>query len=192
MQITTAKNLSAPKTVTAKLADYNDVKVSWHTVSGAKAYRVYYKKSTAKTYTLKTTTTKTAYTFKNLSSGVKYDFKIVPCSYVNGTYFADDSYKTTNTTTLKKVSTPTVSKKSSKQITVKWSNIAGESGYQISKSTSKTGTSIIATYTTTTGKSKVISAAKGKTYYYKVRAFKTVDGKKIYGPWSNVRAYKLK
>ena len=31
-----------------------------------------------------------------------------------------------------------------------------------------------------------------KKYYYKIRAYKTVDGKKIFGPWSNVKAYTLK
>ena len=69
--------------------------------------------------------------------------------------------------------------------------MSGESGYQISKSATKGKTKIVSTYTTTTGKYKYISATKGKTYYYKVRAFKTVNGKKVYGPWSAEKAYKL-
>ena len=80
--------------------------------------------------------------------------------------------------------------KSSSKVKVSWTNISGETGYQISKSTKKSGTSIVETYKTTSGKSKTISATKGKTYYYKVRAYKVVDGKKIYGPWSSVIKYK--
>ena len=59
-------------------------------------------------------------------------------------------------------------------------------------STSKTGTNIVSTYSTTTGKTKTITTKKGKTYYYKIRAYKVVDGKKIYAPWSDVKSYKLK
>ena len=188
----TTKNLSAPKTVTAKLYGHDDIKVSWSKVSGAIRYKVYYRKSTAKSYTLKTTATKTSYSFSNLEDGVKYYFKIVPCVYVTGGYLADDSYKTATETTLKKVKLSAVTKADSKKVTVKWTNIAGESGYQISKSTSKTKTSIVSTYSTTSGKSKTVSTTKGKTYYYKVRAYCVVDGKKIYGPWSAVKAYKLK
>ena len=29
-------------------------------------------------------------------------------------------------------------------------------------------------------------------YYYKVRFYKTVNGKKVYAPWSNVKVYTLK
>ncbi len=188
----TTKNLSAPKTVTAKLYGHDDIKVSWSKVSGAIRYKVYYRKSTAKSYTLKTTTTKTSYSFSNLADGAKYYFKIVPCVYVTGGYLADDSYKTATETTLKKVKLSAVTKAGSKKVTVKWTNIAGESGYQISKSTSKTKTSIVSTYSTTSGKSKPVSATRKKTYYYKVRAYCVVDGKKIYGPWSAVKAYKLK
>lgn len=50
----------------------------------------------------------------------------------------------------------------------------------------------MSTYKTTSGKSKVIKAKKGKTYYYKVRAY-TYDskGNKVYGPWSTTKAYKI-
>ena len=33
---------------------------------------------------------------------------------------------------------------------------------------------------------------KGKTYYFKVRAYKTVDGKKVYGDYSKVVSVKVK
>ena len=185
-------NLSAPSKVSASLYGYDDVKVSWSKVSNAKGYKVYYKTSSEKSYKYKGTTTKTYMNFANLSDGVKYYFKVVPCTYVNKTYLADDSYKTTSIYTLKKVSKPKVAKYKSGKVKISWTNISGESGYQISKSTSKTKTGTIYTYSTTTGKSKVISAKKGRTYYYKVRTYKTVGKKKIYGPWSSVKAYKLK
>ena len=38
-------------------------------------------------------------------------------------------------------------------------------------------------------KSKLTSK---KTYYFKVRAYKTVDGKKIYSAWSTVKSIKIK
>ena len=37
---------------------------------------------------------------------------------------------------------------------------------------------------------KSISAEKVRTYYYKVRAYKIVDCKNIYAPWSKVTKYK--
>ncbi len=190
--IYTTKNLSASKTVKASLYGYDDVKVSWSKVSGATAYKVYYKISTAKSYTYKGTTKSTSMKIANLADGKKYTFKVVPCTYVNGSYFADSSYKTAYTYTLKKMATPKVAKYNNGKVKVSFTNIAGESGYQISKSTTKTGTSIVSTYATTSGKSKVVSATKGKTYYYKIRAYKVVNGKKIYGPWSSVKTYKLK
>ena len=33
---------------------------------------------------------------------------------------------------------------------------------------------------------------KGKTYYFKVRAYKTVDGTKVYGNYSTVKYVKVK
>ena len=181
--------LAKPTGVKAKLYGYNDVKVSWNKVPEATGYYVYVKKATSSKYTLLKTTTATSLKKANLSSGVKYNFKVVPYVTIGGVKYKASKYTTVSTTTLKKVAISGVAKSGSK-VKVKWKNIAGETGYQISKSTKKNKTNIVATVQTTTGKSKVVKATKGKKYYYKVRAYKVVDGKKIYGPWSSVKAYK--
>lgn len=176
-----------PSSVTAKLYGYDDVKVSWKKVSGASGYKVYYKKSTLSTWSSKTATG-TAIKLANLSDGVKYNIKVVTYKNVNDNK-CYNAGKSTSVYTLKKVAGVKATRSGSK-VKVSWVNISGETGYQISKSTKKTGTNIVVTYKTTSGKSKTISATKGKAYYYKVRAYKVVDGKKIYGPWSSVVKYK--
>ncbi len=189
--ITTMKPIGTMTTVKAKLYGHNDVQVYWSQASNAIGYMVYYKKTSASKYTYLGKTSKTYYKKANLSDGVKYTFKVIP--YNIGAGYADyGTAKTISIYTLKKISTPKVSKASSAKVTVKWTNINGESGYQISQSTKKSKTKIVYTYNTTSGKSRTIKAKKGVNYYYKVRAYKTVGGKKIYGPWSRVKSYKVK
>ena len=180
-----------PSKVYSSLYGYDDVKLSWSKVSGVSGYAVYYKKSKDLAWKYIKSTTSRSLKKGNLADGIKYDFKVVPYKTIskNKCY---SSGKTSSVYTLKKISTPTVTKYSSGKVRVSWTNIAGESGYQISKSTKKSRTSIASTYKTTSGKSKVIKAKRNKTYYYKVRAYRTVSGKKVYGPWSRVVSYKVK
>lgn len=178
-----------PSSVKTSLYGYDDVKLTWSKVSGATGYRIYYKKSDASSYTYLKATKSTSYSKANLADGASYTFKVVAYKSVKG-YNCYNAGKTSSITTLKKVSTPKAAKSGSK-VKVTWTNIAGESGYQISQSTSKTGTKVVSTYSTTSGKSKTVSAKKGKTYYYKVRVYKKLGSKKIYGPWSTVVKYKL-
>lgn len=183
----------APASPNARLSgSYNKVKFSWKASTGASGYTVYYKRSTADSYTKLGRTTKTSYTKSGLTAGKKYVFKVVPYfKSSSGTRYASLKAATDSVYTLKKINKPSVSKYSSSKVKVKWTNISGETGYQISRSTSSTGKNVVSTYATTSGTSKTISASKGVTYYYRVRAYKTVDGKKIVGPWSDAYKYKL-
>lgn len=185
-----------PKAATntkANLYGYDDVKVTWSKARGASGYFVYYKKSSSSKYTYYGRTTKNSMKIANFTDGIKYNFKVVPYYYSssNKTRYSSLQSTVASVYTLKKVSTPTIIKNGTK-VKVKWSNINGETGYQISRSTKKTSTNIVSTYKTSSGTYKNISASKGKTYYYKVRAYKVVDGKKICGPWSKVKSYKRK
>lgn len=182
----------APKSAVCSLYGYDDAKVKWSAAKGASGYYVYYKKSTSDSYTYLGYTSNTSAKKANLYDGKKYYFKIIPYKTIDGTKYKGLQYKTASVYTLKKLSAPYVSKYSSGKVKVKWSNIAGESGYQISRSTKSSGINVAYTYRTTKGKSKVVSAKKRKTYYYRVRAYRTVDGKRIYAPWSSARKYRLK
>lgn len=81
----------------------------------------------------------------------------------------------------------TAGKKSTK---VSYKKATGASGYQIAYSTSKTKGFKT---TTTTAASKTISKLTSKkTYYVKVRAYKTINGKKYYSSYTAVKSVKIK
>lgn len=75
-------------------------------------------------------------------------------------------------------------------IKVSWKKVSGASGYQIMTGGNSSMTVDDAVYTTT-GTSKSIGYSRGKsTYkrYFKVRAYKTVNGRRVYGNWSDVKS----
>lgn len=91
---------------------------------------------------------------------------------------------------LKKVKSP-----SKKAIEVQWKKVSGASGYQICLGLNKNMTKGKKTVNVKGGKKtkKVIKKLKRKKkYYVKVRAYKTVKGKKNYGDWSKVKKVKVK
>ena len=190
MECKTKKNIKAPESVTAKLnGEYNDVALSWKSSKNADGYNVYYKLGSGEYELLDSTTELKTDKAVELDDGGKYTFRVVPY-YMDGDEAIEGAYgKTTTAYILKAPGTPKVTRYSSSKVKVAWTNISGESGYQISKSEDPEVDGTITTYSTTSGKSKTITAKKNVTYYYKVRAYKTVDGKKIYGPWTKVKEY---
>lgn len=82
-------------------------------------------------------------------------------------------------------------KAGSKSATISWSKLGGVDGYQVYMSTSKNGTyTKINTATTTSFKKTGLTS--GKTYYFKVRAYKKVDVGNSYGAYSAIVSVKVK
>lgn len=174
---------------------YDDVNLYWNETKGATGYYIYYRKSTDKSYKYLVKTTRTSYPVKNLADGAKYYFAVKPY-YNDGTKnYVAKSWKYVSIYTLKRVTTPSVvrySKYSPGYVYVKWKNIAGERGYEISRSTSKSKVYLAATASSYSNQS-LIKTTANRGYYYRVRAYSEIyrNGKfyKIYGPWSNARYY---
>lgn len=74
-------------------------------------------------------------------------------------------------------------------ITVSWSGVRGASGYRVYRAASKTGT--YSFLKVTTARNYISSGLiTGKTYYYKVRAYKISGSSRVYGSLSAIAAAK--
>ncbi len=180
-----------PKTFKATQTT-TSVTLSWSKSTGATGYRIYrYNSSKKKWETLKTTTSR-KFTVKNLKSGSKQIYGI-RAYYDKG----DDRYwsERKKITTATKPATPTLSLASTAKgrATMKWKNVVGENGYQVWYSTSKNGTYKKASnFKANSVKGYKKGLKSGKTYYFKVRAYKTAGGKYIYSSFSSAAALKIK
>jgi GH25 family lysozyme M1 (1,4-beta-N-acetylmuramidase) len=177
---------SAPSSMKAVSSSYNSITVSWGGVTGASGYSVYRAKSSKGTYTLLAKMTGKSYKSSGLTAGTTYYYKVrayrkVGSGIVYGNYTAIVNSKPVPSApaSIKAVLS------SNNAITVSWGAVSGAGGYSIYRAASSKGT-----YTflkTTTAKSyQNTGLAAGKSYYYKVRAYRTVGSSKIYSNYSSV------
>ncbi|MEW9079162.1 DUF4430 domain-containing protein [Terrisporobacter glycolicus] len=172
------------------------VKLTWDKVPEASGYRIYRYNSKTKSYDHISTVSKnstTSYTNSKRSSATSYSYKVRAYTTDSGmTYYGNFSDVKKITT---KPSTPSIKLSGgSKKIKVSWNKITNASGYEVYRATSKSGKySKINTITKGSTLSYTNSKlTKKKTYYYKVRAYKTIDGNKVYSSFSSVKYTKVK
>ena len=178
------------------VADYdNYVTLMWEKSVGAVGYRVYQYSPSKNKYVLKDSVKSTSYSVSGLKSGTTYKFKIRPYiknSLTGETIWGDYSEAFTVCTRPSKPTIKTLTATGNKA-TLTWNNVSGETGYQVYYSTSKNGTykklKSVSADTVKYSKSKLTS---GKTYYFKVRAYKKLDGKTVFGDYSAVKSLKIK
>ncbi len=185
--------VAAQKTVAIKMTGHNDFRVSWSTqkVNGyIVKYKVQYQKKGGSWITYKKAATGSSCVKNDLLNGVQYRFKVTPYVTVNGKTYSGTAKTTGYFYTLKAPKNITVKRVNAKNATLKWGKVNGALGYKLYRSTKKSGTyKFVKNVNGTTTK---VTAKKGAKYYYKVRAYKTVDKKAILGPLSVQKYYKFK
>lgn len=94
----------------------------------------------------------------------------------------------------KKVTGLKVKKKSSTSAKITWKKVSGASGYEVSVKQGANGKYKVAK--TLKGQKKVTytktKLKRGKTYYIRIRAYKTIGGEKVYGDYTSAKKYKVK
>lgn len=192
-ELTTEELQAAKTTVSVKAADYKTAKITWKAVDNADKYQVYRSTSKNSGYKKISTTAKVSLTDAKLKTGKTYYYKVRAYAKINDTdvyskYSAVKSVKMS----LGKVSSLKLETGKAK-VTVKWSKVKGASGYKIYRSTKKSsGFKCVKTLKSgSTVKYVNKNLKKGQDYYYKVKAYRTVDGKKVYGAYSSVKKVRV-
>ncbi|MBQ7202970.1 MAG: fibronectin type III domain-containing protein [Eubacterium sp.] len=168
-------------------------KLSWKAAQKASGYEI--QKKVGKKWKDVATTTNRSYTVKKLTAGTVYTVRVR--AYRNAktgkVYSSWRTLKTTTKPTKVKIKKPSTNSKH--QIIVKWEKVKKCSGYQVQFAKNKSCKSVIATKTVKGRKKTSYTGknfTKGNTYYVRVRAYKTLDGTKYYGSWSDVKSIKSK
>ena len=172
---------------------YNGIKVTWDEVDGADGYRLYYKVGNS-AWKYATQTGSTSYVHTSVTTGQTYTYYVRAYRNVNGTkvYGAYSAGKTGKAVPKKSVITKITA--GSKKAALKWNKVNGASGYRIYYKTSENGAWH---YVTQIGKGSTTSYTdtglkSGQTYYYTMRAYRTVNGEKIFGSYSDWKTVKVK
>lgn len=194
----TNKTATCVITVKCKAASFklvkstNSVSFKWSKVAGASKYQIYRATSKKGSYKRISTTKKLKYSDKKAKKGKTYYYKIKAVGSATQYNSAYSSVKSAMIPkNCRKIKAKKIAKKS---VSLSWTKVSKGSGYEIYRSTKKKSRF---------KKIKTISKAKtvkytnkklksGKTYYYKVRAYKKVRGIKIYSSYSKTLRVKTK
>jgi lactocepin len=186
--------LPGKPSISAKSASYNSIKISWKKTSRATKYQIYRATSKNGTYKKIGETSSVNYINKNVDTGKTYYYK-VKAYYKKGSTVVYSSFSDVKSAkaVLGAPAKPKAKKASATSIKLGWSKVTGASGYEIVRCETKTGTYTLAA--TVKGGTKTsytnVKLTKGKTYYYKIRAYRTVGGKKVYSGYSSIVSAKL-
>lgn len=184
--------ISAPAPVvlkSVKCINYQSACIKWNKSVGADGYYIYKKsgKKFIKIATVKNPKTVT-YKVKNLKCGKKYTFTVRAYknaeknNIIAGIY---DKIGLSVKIRLGKTNKLKAKRLSGKKAKVTWKKVSGANGYSIQRKIA--GGSYKTIKTVKSGKTIRFTdknIKKAKKYTYRVRAYRTVDGKKVYGAYS--------
>lgn len=177
---------AAPLSPKAVPTSYNSIKVTWKAVPGATGYELFRSTSGSANFTLLTTTANAYFTNTGVNTGTAYYYKVRAYRLVSGVNVcSNDSAVASAKTALAAPASVKAARASSGSIKVSWGAVAGANMYEVWCASPKSGK--YSQVGATTARNFVNTGLKaGTTYYYKVRAYRMVSGKKVYGAFSAI------
>ncbi|MEY8390127.1 transglutaminase domain-containing protein [Lachnospiraceae bacterium 45-W7] len=164
---------------------------TWNLIENAGYYLKLYKGNTLVSTQY---VTGNVHSFGGLKAASDYTLQVTPYYIVNGSrVFAAQAGEIRTATAPSAVKFNTVKKSGKNKVKLAWKKISGASGYEIFMKTGKGGYKKIKTI----DKGKTVSFTKtgmkkGKTYSFRIRAYRTVNRAKVYGTYSKVKKIKIR
>lgn len=180
-------NPSTPKLGKVASAGYNKVKITWSKAKGAGGYNIYQKSDNGWKLIDTVKSDVTSYTHSSLTCGKTYTYTVKAFRKINDTTYKSGYDK--NGISGKPVpASPKLkdlTKKSGTSLQLTWEKVSGASGYVVYRKNSSGKWEKIKTIT----KPSILSFTdkglkKGTKYTYTVKAYRTVNEKKVYGTYN--------
>jgi fibronectin type 3 domain-containing protein len=184
--VQSAKAVPTKVTLTAASAGYRSIKLSWTAVAGATRYEIYRATSAGGTYVNEYTLSGTSHPNGSRTTGKTYYYK-VRAYHLEGSMKVYGSFSAVKSARAvpAKVTGLKLAKASSTSVGLKWSSVSGATGYAVYRATSSSGTyTKIASPRSASYKSTGLT--RGKTYWYKVRAYHLEGSTNVHGAYSSV------
>ena len=180
----------------ATSAGVSSIKLSWKKVSKASGYVIYRADSANGKYKAIKTIKKgktTSFTDKKRTTGKTYYYKLRPYKTVKNKKQYMDYSSVVSTKAVPGRVKFTKLTAGNQKATLKWKKVSGASGYLLYRSDRRDG-GFICINSVSSRKTSYTNTKlkKGQTYYYRIRAYRKVGGKRVYGNFSVVKAVKVK
>ena len=177
-----------PRNVRAASASYNSIKISWSPTASASGYVVYYYSHPRKAYARLAVTKAAGFTNAGLSSGLTYSYKVIAYRTVNGkNLYGKPSGAVSAVPVPSAPASLKAARSGSQSIAISWNAVKGASGYVVYRYNSAKK-AYERLKVTAALKTRDDGCSQNMTYYYKAAAFRTVNGKNIYGKPSGAAA----
>ena len=168
---------------------YNKLKINWSAYEDANGYAIYLMNDDGSYSILKYITDKTILSYVNtVTCGVTYTYKVSPYR-LDGKkkVFLTESEPMSAKALPAAPSLQSVNMAAYNKIRITWSKVNGCAGYVIYRSEAEDGKYSVLKTVTQASATNYVNVVKTSTmYYYKIRAFVTVNGKKVYGDYSDI------
>ena len=168
------------------------IKIKWTLNENATGYYLY-RSTDGKNYSKIKTISKSyvkSYVDKNANvNGKKYLYKIVAYKKLDGKLYNSVRSAARTHYYLKKVTSPSLRNIKTNKISIKWSKNKKASGYEIqySKNNKFSKSGKVSVSGASKNKKTISKLPTGSKYYVRIRAYKTVKGKKYYSEWSDIK-----